>query len=507
MLRILNLFVAFLAFAPVAIGHSWIEQMRNVDDNGNYVGQLGYPRGMIGKGDPGFSDTAMHGIIPELKLGVLITDKSPLCLPSQTKQQQSQDKYPRLKVVPGGFISMRYSENGHVTEPADGGCMLGKPCAKEGSGTVFIYGTTEPQEDEKLVTVLQWTQDGKGGNGKGVLLASMDFVDSRCYETNPTPESAKRRKATPNWIRGQKEAAGPEGNSPLLCESNVKIPESAQSGKPYTLYWVWQWPTLPKINPGVPNGKDEYYATCIDVDVTSKDIAHAAGEPNPPPQDTMDKAVPEWKSRTARHTDIFAWEMGPVFANMPKPGSGDTAPPAQSEAHKAPEPSPKAPEPSSEAPAPSSTPAPSPPAAASSSETPAPTPAATPKPSGPTIPIMSRRPGDAKPKPKPNPSSSSSAPPQGDDDDDMVTITDTVYLTVTADDSTSTAAADSKRAVTTIVNSPPAKVTPSASRTTLATLKSSQQPASQPSASAAASLLPGFDMRNKNGAKFRGMFT
>jgi hypothetical protein len=44
------------------------------------------------------------------------------------------------------------------------------------------------------------------------------------------------------------------------------MPEDLSNSSEYTLYWVWQWPTSPGT-PGVPDGKDEYYTTCSDVDV------------------------------------------------------------------------------------------------------------------------------------------------------------------------------------------------------------------------------------------------
>ncbi|KAF2822429.1 hypothetical protein CC86DRAFT_423600 [Ophiobolus disseminans] len=472
MRSIFALLVAALAVAPTVVGHAWIEQIRNINDEGDYVGEFGYARGMMVKGDPGYLDSVgITGRVPPTEEGPLIKEGNFACHPNQRKPQQSQDKYPRLKATPGNFIAMRYAENGHVTLPA--GPQLGKPSPEEGSGTIFIYGTTEPQEDEKLITVLQWTKDGKGGNGKGTLLATMDFADSRCYEINPTSMSEARKKTTPNWMAGQEN----QGQSPLLCESNLKIPESVEVGKPYTLYWVWQWPTYPGIDPGLPVGKDEYYTTCIDIDVTSKDIALAAGEAKfkPGQLDSMKKAVPEWKSRKTTQPDVVKGEMGPIFSNLPKPapgaGNATSSPPAAQQT-------------------PAASPAPQSPAATPSPQAPAASPGQ------PVIPTLSGRPGSA-PSPKPTPSKGT-APPQGDDD--MVTITDTVFLTVTATPAQSPAASESKRAITSVM-APSANVTPPASRpTTLATVKSSQQP---PASAVPSSKLPGFNMGNPNGAKFR----
>ncbi|KAG9194419.1 hypothetical protein G6011_04454 [Alternaria panax] len=311
---IFTLIIAAIAAAPVAMGHTWIEQLRNVNEKGEYVGEYGYPRGMVAKTDKGYSGTSMNNEMPGATTpgNVFITKDTLLCHESQRKQEQSQDKYPRLQATPGGFIAMRYTENGHVSLPQN---QLGKP--KKG-GTIFVYGTTSPKEDEHLVTVLSWTQDGQGGDKRGKLLAMNDFDDGRCYETNSSPISLERQKSDPNFAMGQAVEGAP-GNYPLSCETNVQLPDSAEMGKPYTIYWVWQWNTAPgKIDPSYPNGKDEYYSTCIDVDVASKDVAMAeAAEAKfniGPQQDAMTVAVADFASRTALMTDVVQGEVGPIFS-------------------------------------------------------------------------------------------------------------------------------------------------------------------------------------------------
>ncbi|CAN9224292.1 unnamed protein product [Alternaria alternata] len=311
---ILTLIIAAMAAAPVAMGHSWIEQLRNVNDKGEYVGEYGYPRGMVAKTDPGYSGTSMNYEIPGDKTpgNVFITNSTLLCHEKQRKQEQSQDKYPRLQATPGGFVAMRYTENGHVSLPNN---QLGKP--KKG-GTIFVYGTTSPKEDEHLVTVLSWTQDGQGGDKRGKLLTMNNFDDGRCYEQNDSPIATERKKSDPNFAMGQAVEGAP-GNYPLSCETNVQIPDSAEMGKPYTIYWVWQWNTASgKIDPSYPNGKDEYYSTCIDVDVASKDVAMAEAAETKfdlgPQQDAMTVAVADFASRTALMTNVVQGEVGPIFS-------------------------------------------------------------------------------------------------------------------------------------------------------------------------------------------------
>ncbi|KAH8723789.1 hypothetical protein GQ44DRAFT_709598 [Phaeosphaeriaceae sp. PMI808] len=375
---------------------------------------------------------------------VFIDETTTLCHKAQTKQKQSQDKYPRLKAHPGGFVAMRYMENGHVTKPEN---QKGKP--KKG-GTIFVYGTTEPKEDEKIVNVLQWSQDGKGGDGRGALLAMNDFDDGRCYENNATPEHQQRGKAAPNYAMGQV-TDGP-GTYPLMCETNVQLPKTAAEGKPYTLYWVWQWNTAPGgVDPGYPKGKDEYYSTCIDVDVASAQVAMAASGKNKyalgPQQDAMSVAVDDWASRTAIMTDPLKGEVGPYFSG--KQTASPTAPggaPSQK---------------------------PSVPALSSPTLAPAPTPSSK-APGQLPIPTLTKRPGSA---PSSGPGSGSGS---------VVTVTDTVIMTVTASRASQT---------------PPASTRSAKSKAPTAPSPSPESPVS-----ASPSQLPGFNMRNKNSAKFRAMF-
>lgn len=382
-------FVAALAVAPLAAGHTWIEQLRNIDKNGSYVGQYGYPRGMVSKTDPGYNGDSMNFQIPANSKGRPFIDNTDLlCHPSQQKQQQSSSKYPRLHTTPGGFIAMRYMENGHVTKPNN---QMGKP--KMG-GTIFVYGTTTPKEGEKLTNVLRWTQDGQGGDKGGRLLAMNNFDDGRCYEVSDSNLSKERVKETPNFALGQAVAGAP-GNYPLFCETNVQIPQNVTAGKPYTLYWVWQWNTAPGIDPGLPKGKDEYYTTCIDVDVAAGSVAMAKEATKKfdlgPQQDAMSVAVSAFASRTALITNALQGEVGPIFTGSP---SGSRT--ATSGLAKPTPPVPGRPRPTSGAPFLNST-------------APAPT----------RIPTLSKRPGGK--------------PTSLLGDGPVVTVTDTVFVTVTAE--------------------------------------------------------------------------
>jgi hypothetical protein len=486
-----TILLALAAAAPSVLSHTWGEQLRNINDQGQYVGAYGYMRGYRVRGGPDYNEDALVQRMPASngEGKTFITADQLLCHENQREQKQASDKFPRLQTTPGSFVAIKYQENGHITT-AD--TIKGKP---EKGGSVYVYGTTDPKSDEKLVDVLQWTHDGKGGDKRGVLLAINDYDDGRCYLNNETPIATERKKANPAYMAGTPQS-GPV-NSVMYCETDVKLPDTIEQGKPYTLYWVWQWPTLPSTE-GLPNGKDEYYSTCIDVDVTSANVAMAAEDESQLKkfamlqQDAVSTAVSDWASRTALFTDLPSKrEMGPVFSGLPNGGSGaDTpaptggapAPPVTSAAH------------------PSASTAP--PAASSASPVLSVTPSATsavasssivaiPVPSGSAaisssveiqVPTLSGRPG-AAPTSSTGASSSfaaapastsistlpgrpGAAPTSSFNDDDVVTVTETTMMTVTA-------------------------------------------PAVTPTQPAASAITPRAAHRilHRNGAKFRGMFT
>jgi hypothetical protein len=127
----------------------------------------------------------------------------------------------------------------------------------------------------------------------------------------------------------------------MYCETDVKLPDTIEQAKPYTLYWVWQWPTLPGKSDSLPNGKDEYYSICIDVDVPYPDVAMAAQDASQLAkfamlqQDAVSTAVSNWASRTALFSDLPSKrEMGPVFSALPNGSSGGNSSASTSEAPK-----------------------------------------------------------------------------------------------------------------------------------------------------------------------------
>lgn len=239
--------------------HSWVEQLMVIAPNGTFVGSPGYPRGNFLRTSSGFNDDKMSYLIPpngrENQSVVLPTDK--MCKETQRKQEQT-DGSPRLQASPGDAIALRFQENGHVTLPHN---QPGKP---ENRGTVYVYGTTDPKDDENLLDVHEvWNKEGTGGDKRGVLLSVQNFDDGRCYQVNDGQISENRQAKFPH-------VANQLMGADMWCQQDIALPSDAPSGKPYTLYWVWDWPTVPGKDPSLPNGKKEIYTTCIDVDVVSQ---------------------------------------------------------------------------------------------------------------------------------------------------------------------------------------------------------------------------------------------
>ncbi|KAF2708150.1 hypothetical protein K504DRAFT_351493, partial [Pleomassaria siparia CBS 279.74] len=317
-----------LGAAPAVLAHTWVSQLRTINQVGEYIGEYGYPRNFLDTSDAGYNgETSMTYLVPPVEQQPpFINSTNLLCNPNLRKPVQNP-KYPRLQATPGVWIALRYAENGHTSNPSNlnghtpGTLDLGR---RPNGGTVFIFGTTEPKEDEKIADVLQWTQDGNGGDKRGLLLATQNYDDGRCYQVNQSPVTKERMALTKNYRLGQPD--GP-GNYELPCEADVQLPKDAPVGKPLSLYWVWNWamdPTEnnPNANPTFPKGKDEYYTTCMDVDIVDAIKTNASAKFALAQQDSMEVAVRNYKSRTAQFKDPIAAEVGPVF----KSNSSDSQP-------------------------------------------------------------------------------------------------------------------------------------------------------------------------------------
>lgn len=248
--------LAIGVLAATAQAHTWVEQLMVIAPNGTLVGEPGFARGNVLRSAPNFGDPLMVNLIPSNNVAInTITPDDLMCKSTQTTQTQTNGS-PRLQAAAGANVALRYQENGHVTLPQT---QAGKPPNR---GTVYVYGTTQPLADDKFLSIHRvWTADGKGGDGRGVLLSTQNYDDGQCYQVNGGEISQTRQKTfshVANSLMG----------ADLWCQTDVQIPTTAPSGKPYTLYWVWDWPTMPGTQE-FPEGKQEIYTTCMDVDINS----------------------------------------------------------------------------------------------------------------------------------------------------------------------------------------------------------------------------------------------
>lgn len=277
--------LASLLLAPQVYGHSWNEQYQKIDSKGRYTGDYGYPRGFKDRIEPGGQDQSyMLPPPPNSKL----QQQDLLCSEASRSPKNYRDNFPRLKVQPGDFVAMRYTENGHVSKL--------EPGRPDKGGTVMVFATKEPKDEEKILDVLAWNAAGDGGDKRGRLLSAQNYDDGRCYENNAGEIATERKARNPTEVGS------------LWCETDVKIPDDFQTGGSYAIYWVWDWsPT--------DVDKDQYYTSCADFDVVSSLEALSANARNGlAQQDQMSVAVQDFASRPL------------VASDVPQLGEGGPAP-------------------------------------------------------------------------------------------------------------------------------------------------------------------------------------
>lgn len=291
--KVIALAALICTLAPSATAHSWIEEYQVINANGSYCGARGYSRGYVPRTDPTFTGNSDMWMLPSLEARnddgtarTRINSTDSLCHPSQRTPTYTS-AYPKLKVSPGDYVAMKYLENGHVTLPWN---ITGKPF---GGGTIFVFGTTQPSDDEKIADVMKWNTEGTGGNKKGFLMTAQNYDDGRCHQLNCGDISQERQRLEPNHVADQ-----PTSGVEDWCETDLKIPETVKPGS-LTTYWVWQWPTNPNEDCNTPAGKDEYYTTCADFDVVADNSAAEAPFSVGAGGNPRSVAVSNYKSRTA----------------------------------------------------------------------------------------------------------------------------------------------------------------------------------------------------------------
>ncbi|KAH7321253.1 hypothetical protein B0I35DRAFT_477756 [Stachybotrys elegans] len=236
---------ALLALVGSASAHSWVEKAQRVHSNGTMIGPEGHPRGFIARDAPGFNDGVFVNIMPYTGQAAYSGNE----LLNKYKFDPNP-QVPFLEAAPGDKIALTHLENGHTTIPS------AQPNKPRNRGTVFIYGTSSPNEEEKLFDVhLKWNRDGTGGDGRGRLLSTRNYDDGQCYQPNGNPMMLERvaKLAT-------------QGANPLMeleCQSIITLPDDLEPDSIYTIYWYWDWPDL---NP-----------EAIDIEATTNGIFPWAG--------------------------------------------------------------------------------------------------------------------------------------------------------------------------------------------------------------------------------------
>ncbi|AEO53380.1 hypothetical protein MYCTH_2294618 [Thermothelomyces thermophilus ATCC 42464] len=225
------------ALSGTATAHSWPEQTVRLGPDGKEVGKPGADRAHIENGpDASF-------LIPPNGGPKVFDANQKIVRDGQGTLTDSSysDQFPMLSVAPGDFVAIKHRENGHVTRADKTNPM--KPINR---GTIYLYGTTENDlSNVNLMDVhLKWTADGKGGDGKGRLLATRNYDDGQCHEQKPADGDLE-------GIGDYRKQHVSNADS-LLCQSDIKIPEDAPVGKIYTVIWVWDWPDMKEPGVAVP---------------------------------------------------------------------------------------------------------------------------------------------------------------------------------------------------------------------------------------------------------------
>ncbi|KAI1752143.1 hypothetical protein F4782DRAFT_158677 [Xylaria castorea] len=226
--------ISLLAAAPTVNAHTWVEYLYHINSNGAFTGDPGFPIGYIPR-TQGVSDEVHQNKI-------LDTSTNPVVCKPLSSSDTTQ--YPPLQASAGDYIALQYQENGHVTQPD----LTPRPYR---GGNVYVYGTSQHKDTDGINDVLNaWTADGKGGNGKGKMLATHYFDDGQCFQDNPGNPITQQRQSQ-------------YGVNQLPCQTDVQLPTDLPSQGTYTLMWVWDWPRIISDTQNVT----EIYTTCAQINL------------------------------------------------------------------------------------------------------------------------------------------------------------------------------------------------------------------------------------------------
>ncbi|PQE15965.1 hypothetical protein CJF31_00008600 [Rutstroemia sp. NJR-2017a BVV2] len=253
--------LALFATIPAVSAHTWADQITRIAPNGTFVGTPGYPRGFY----PRVAGANLTANVWQVQG---IPDSFNIC---SDKQQPGAPApypgFPQLTASAGDFVAIRYAENGHVTEPK----QAATPTSTKGfgSGLVYIYGTENPQVDDKYNAIHKvWNKDGTGGDKRGKLLAVQYFDDMECYLDGNENASGDNKLEIQGMTLAQMRAKAYPHNETaisgksLLCQTDFQIPADVKVNSNYSIYWVWDWPTLDLQGKVVTN---QSYTICADI--------------------------------------------------------------------------------------------------------------------------------------------------------------------------------------------------------------------------------------------------
>jgi hypothetical protein len=97
------------------------------------------------------------------------------------------------------------------------------------------------------------------------LIATRPFDDGRCFQPHNGSPISNGRSLQFNY------GAAP-ASPDLLCQTDILIPADAGTSGTYTLYWVWEWPTLDASGGFSSN---ETYTSCMDITMTANAVPAA----------------------------------------------------------------------------------------------------------------------------------------------------------------------------------------------------------------------------------------
>ncbi|KAI4870213.1 hypothetical protein F4820DRAFT_287811 [Hypoxylon rubiginosum] len=228
--------LAILAASRAVSAHSWVEEVRKIDLSGAFEGGVGRSMHWMNRTADGFSDDKVQNKILDTKPNPAI------CKPIDGAYYAGAN---RLNASAGDYVALVYQENGHVTQPF----LTPRPYR---DGLVSIYGTMQHEDNDGINDVLNsWTADGKGGNGKGQLLATHYYDDGQCYQNAGQDFNIKI------YAERQKKY----GLSELYCQSDFQLPEDLPETGTYTVMWVWDWPLIVTDT----TNSTEIYTSCAEI--------------------------------------------------------------------------------------------------------------------------------------------------------------------------------------------------------------------------------------------------